>query len=69
MTHIAGDVHCADFVGRDRVSITYGYGPEDVERLVEKVLAFLRAGAVFAPPDLQGGPQAGGRLPEAQVLE
>ncbi|MEW5870429.1 MAG: SUMF1/EgtB/PvdO family nonheme iron enzyme [Chloroflexota bacterium] len=58
MTHIEGDVHCADFVGRDRVSVTYGYGPEDVERLVEKVLAFLQGGAVFAPLDLQGGFQS-----------
>ena len=47
---VAGDVNCADFIGRDQ-NITYGYSPEDVERLIAKVLAFLQAGAAFIPED------------------
>ena len=50
---IDGGVHCADFVGRDQVN-HYGFSAEDVERLIEKVLAFARAGAIFQPvPDQQ----------------
>lgn len=48
---VAGDVDCADFVGRDQVTITYGYTAADVERLIDKVLAFLQAGATFVPLD------------------
>lgn len=48
---VAGNVHCADFIGRDQVKITYGYSPADLERLVDKVLAFLQAGAMFVPRD------------------
>ncbi|MBM4425504.1 MAG: hypothetical protein FJ030_19365, partial [Chloroflexi bacterium] len=47
-TAIGGNVHCADFVGRDQ-HITYGYTAKDVERLIDKVLAFLSAGATFVP--------------------
>ncbi len=46
---VAGNVHCADFVGRDKTEITYGYTAADVERLIDKVLAFLQAGAAFVP--------------------
>ncbi|MCP4542445.1 MAG: SUMF1/EgtB/PvdO family nonheme iron enzyme [Chloroflexi bacterium] len=46
---IAGDLSCAaDFIGRDQ-NITYGYSVDDVERLIDKVLAFLQAGASFVP--------------------
>ena len=45
---VAGDVHCADFVGRDQ-HVTYGYSADDVERLIERVLTFLQAGAAFVP--------------------
>jgi hypothetical protein len=45
---IGRDVHCADFIGRDQ-RITYGYTAKDVERLIEKVLAFLSGGATFVP--------------------
>lgn len=48
-TAIEGDVTCADFIGRDQVTITYGYTAADLERLVDKVLAFLQAGATFIP--------------------
>ena len=44
----AGDVNCADFVGRDQ-HVTYGFTAAEVERLIEKVLAFLEAGATFVP--------------------
>jgi formylglycine-generating enzyme required for sulfatase activity len=44
---IQNGVHCADFIGRDQ--ITYGFGPEDVEHLIEKVLGYLQAGEVFLP--------------------
>ena len=43
---ITGNVSCATFVGRDQ-NITYGYSAQDVERLIEKVLGFLQAGAAF----------------------
>ena len=45
---IDGGVHCADFIGRDQ-NIRYGYSAEDVERLIERVLALTHAGAVFQP--------------------
>jgi formylglycine-generating enzyme required for sulfatase activity len=51
--NIKGGVHCADFIGGDQ-NITYGFTPEDVERLIEKVLAMMQAGGVFLPaPDQQ----------------
>ncbi len=50
---INGGVQCADFIGGDK-NITYGFTPEDVERLIEKVLAMMQAGGVFQPsPDQQ----------------
>jgi formylglycine-generating enzyme required for sulfatase activity len=52
---MVGQANCADFIGRDKVSITYGYSAKDVERLIEKVLTFLQAGAVFLPPDQLSG--------------
>ncbi len=48
---IGRDVHCADFVGRDQNTITYGYSAADVGRLIDKVLAFLAANAAFVPVD------------------
>jgi formylglycine-generating enzyme required for sulfatase activity len=51
---VAGDVACADFVGRDQVTITYGYSAADLERLIDKVLAFLQAGAAFIPHGARG---------------
>jgi formylglycine-generating enzyme required for sulfatase activity len=48
-TTIGRNVHCADFIGRDQNTITYGYTAADLERLVDKVLAFLQAGAAFLP--------------------
>ena len=51
--NIKGGVQCADFIGGDQ-NITYGFSPEDVERLIEKVLALMQAGGVFLPaPDQQ----------------
>ncbi len=41
---ISGGVHCADFIGGDQ-HITYGFSGEDVERLIQKMLEFHRAGA------------------------
>jgi formylglycine-generating enzyme required for sulfatase activity len=47
---VAGDIKCADFVGRDQVTqITYGFTAADVEKLIEKVLTFLQRGATFIP--------------------
>jgi len=46
--HIKGGVHCADFIGGDK-HITYGFGKEDVEQLIEKVLSLMQAGGVFLP--------------------
>ena len=43
------DIRCADFIGRDQ-HITYGFTPKDVERLIDKVLAFWQAGAEFVRP-------------------
>ncbi len=42
------DVKCADFVAGDQIT-NYGFGTADVERLIDKVLAFLQAGATFVP--------------------
>lgn len=46
--NITGDVNCADFIGGDK-NITYGFGAEDVQRLIEKVLEMIGAGGVFLP--------------------
>ncbi len=46
--NINGGVQCADFIGGDK-NITYGFTPEDVERLIEKVLVMMQAGGVFQP--------------------
>jgi len=48
-TTIGRDVNCADFIGRDQVTVAYGYTAADQERLIDKVLAFLQANAVFIP--------------------
>lgn len=45
---IQRDVHCADFIAGDKIT-HYGYTAADVERLIDKVLAFLQAGATFVP--------------------
>ncbi len=45
---VGGNVTAATFIGRDQ-HIHYGYSAEDVERMIEKVLDFLRAGACFTP--------------------
>lgn len=50
-TMIHGDVTTDMFIGRDQHN-HYGYSAEDVERLIEKVMSFLQAGASFVPcPD------------------
>ena len=49
----AGSIHCAAFVGRAQHNITYGYEAKDVARLIEKVIAFLQAGAAFVPHGAQ----------------
>ena len=63
--NIEGGVHCAEFIGGDK-NITYGFGPEDVERLIEKVLGFMQAGGVFLPaqdqPDVLQIEHGGERL-------
>ena len=46
---IAGDVKCADFIGRDQITTTYGFTAAEVERLIDKVLDFLSRGANFTP--------------------
>ena len=52
--NIENGVHCADFIGRDQIIHRYGYSAEDVERLIERVLSFVRQGAVFQHlPDRQ----------------
>ena len=45
---IHNGVTAATFVGRDQEN-HYGYSAEDVERLIDKVLTFVRAGACFVP--------------------
>lgn len=45
---IQNGVHCANFIGGDQ-NITYGFGVEDVERLIEKALGFMQAGEIFLP--------------------
>jgi formylglycine-generating enzyme required for sulfatase activity len=50
--NIENGVHCADFIGRDQ-NIHYGFSAEDVERLIQKMLEMILAGAAFAP--LQDG--------------
>ena len=52
---IKSGVHSADFIGTDQI-ITYGFSPEDVERLIEKVLTFMQAGEIFLP--VQDEPEA-----------
>jgi predicted NACHT family NTPase len=50
--NVQGNMNCADLIGRDK--ITYGFTPEDVERLIEKVFSMMQAGGVFQPsPDQQ----------------
>jgi formylglycine-generating enzyme required for sulfatase activity len=51
---VAGDLTCADFVGRDQVSISYGYTASDLDRLIDKVLAFLDRGITFTPYGARG---------------
>ncbi|MBI4671525.1 MAG: NACHT domain-containing protein [Chloroflexi bacterium] len=53
-TVVSGRVACADFVGGDKRTINYGFTSQDVERLIDKVLAFLQAGAIFLPSGAQG---------------
>ena len=50
-----GDIHCADFVAGDK-NTTYGFTSDDVEKLIEKVLAMMQAGGVFLPP--AGNPES-----------
>ncbi|HQF63125.1 MAG TPA: SUMF1/EgtB/PvdO family nonheme iron enzyme [Anaerolineaceae bacterium] len=45
---IQGGVTAATFIGHDQHN-HYGYSAEDVERLIDKVLAFGQAGACFTP--------------------
>ncbi len=45
---VAGNVKCADFIGRDQ-HITYGFTAADVDRLIDRVLSFLQAGVTFIP--------------------
>ena len=45
---VPGDIHCADFVAGNK-TIFYGYTARDLDRLIDKVLAFLSAGATFLP--------------------
>ncbi len=45
--NIENGVHCADFIGRDQ-HIQYGFGPEEVEHLIDKMLGLLASGAAFA---------------------
>jgi formylglycine-generating enzyme required for sulfatase activity len=47
-----GGVHCADFIGGNK-NITYGFSPEDVERLIEKVMELMQAGGIFLPEQNQ----------------
>lgn len=50
--NITNGVHCADFIGGDK-NIQYGFGPEDVERIIEKALGFMQAGEVMLPAQNQ----------------
>ncbi len=43
------EVHCADFIGRDK-NIKYGFDAQEVEQLIEKVLGFMQLGGAFLPP-------------------
>ena len=52
---IKDGVHCADFIGGNK-NITYGFGAEDVERLIEKVMEFMGMGGVLLP--IQDQPDA-----------
>lgn len=45
---IDGGVYCADFIGRDQHN-TYGFSAEDVEKIIQKMLDFLSAGAEILP--------------------
>ena len=47
--NIDGDAKCADFIGGDKVTTTYGFSATEVDHLIDKVLAFLQAGATFVP--------------------
>jgi hypothetical protein len=53
-TYIQGDVNCAEFIGRDQHVTSYGFSEQDVERLIEKMIALIQSQAVFAPQN-QGG--------------
>ena len=52
---VGKNLRCAEFVGGDKTThtttntITYGFSAREVEQLIEKVLAFLQAGAMFMP--------------------
>ena len=46
--HVDGNVTAGTFIGRDQIN-QYGYSPEGVALLIEKVLTFLRGGACFVP--------------------
>ena len=52
-TTVKGGVYCADFVGRDQNNYHYGFSADDVEKLIVKVLGYLRAGEVFLSPPNQ----------------
>ena len=45
---IGRDVTCADFIAGDQIT-TYGFTAADVNRLIDRVLAVLQAGATFVP--------------------
>ena len=45
---IDGGVHCANFIGGDQ-HITYGFSAADVEKIIQKMLDFLAAGATILP--------------------
>ncbi len=62
---IKGGVYCAQFIAGDQ-HIAFDFSDEHVDRLIQKVLAYLQAGAVFLPPPDQPDAlqieQAGQRL-------
>ena len=43
---VGRDLHCADFVGRDK-TITYNFAPASLEKLIARLLDFLEGGAVI----------------------
>lgn len=42
------DLNCADFIGRDQ-HISYGFSAEDIEKIIQKMLELVAAGAEFLP--------------------